>query len=217
MVAGTATNPYQFIEGRYRLTRRCLEALAESYTPVTLVTKGTLVVRDMGVLLDLSKGAGCVVGFSISTVDRELWRRLESGTLPPEKRLEAMERLSARGVTAGVLIAPVVPGITDAPSNLGKVARAASEHGARFLGTNVLYLKEGTKEHFLGFLQKAYPDLVAVYQRLYPWSYAPKGLQGRLKLRVQRLKDIYGLKGLGNREQSSTAPRVRRGQIPLAI
>ncbi len=106
---GTATDPYQPIEGKYRLTRRCLQALCDFYTPVTLVTKGTMAVRDVDVLSDLARTAGCVVCFSVTTLNQDLWRRLEPGTPPPLKRLQAMETLVSRGVPAGVLMSPLVP------------------------------------------------------------------------------------------------------------
>ena len=211
---GTATDPYQPIEGKYRITRGCLEALRDYYTPVGLVTKGTMVVRDADVLSDLTRTAGCSVCFSITTLNTDLWRKLEPGTPPPQKRLLALERLVNSGVSAGVLLAPIVPGITDARANLEEVARAAAEHGARFLGSNVLYLKEGTKEHFMEFLQSSYPDLVATYHQLYPTSFAPRGLQERLRLRVQRLKDIYQLEDRENRQHSAG---LRYGQMPMAL
>ena len=211
---GTATDPYQPIEGKYRITRCCLEAFRDYYTPISLVTKGTMVVRDADVLSDLTRMSGCTVCFSFTTLDQDLWLKLGAGTPPPKKRLEAMEKLVLSGISAGVLLAPVVPGITDTQANLEEVARAASEHGARFLGTNVLYLKEGTKEHFMGFLQQAYPDLVETYQRLYPASYAPKGLQDRLRLRVQGLKDIYDL---GDRDTARFQPTTHYGQMSMVL
>ena len=214
VAVGTATDPYQPIEGKYRLTRSCLEAFRDYYTPIGLVTKGTMVVRDADILSDLSKVADCVVCFSMTTLNTDLWRKLEPGTPPPQKRLQAIKRLVDRGISAGLSLAPVMPGITDTRDNLAEVAKAASEHGACFLGTNVLYLKEGTKEHFMGFLQRAYPDLVETYQRLYPASYAPKGLQERLHLRVQRLKELYGLE---DRERWSRRPAVRYGQVRMAL
>ena len=153
MVAlGTATISYQPIEGKYRLTRRCLEVFCLKSNPVSLVTKGTLVIRDLDVLAELSRHADCTVCFSITTMDNTLRSSLEPGTPPPLKRLQAMERLVEAGVNAGVLLALIIPGITDSVASLTEVVRGAAEHGARFLGANALYLKEGTKEHFLGLL-----------------------------------------------------------------
>ena len=211
---GTSTDPYQPIEGKYRLTRRCLQAFADRGSPIGLVTKGTMAVRDADVLADLARTAGCVVCFSVTTLNQDLWRRLEPGTPPPLKRLQAMETLVSRGVPAGVLMSPLVPGITDDPAGLEQVAKAASEHGAGFLGASVLYLKEGTKDHFMSFLKDAYPQLVGAYQRLYPGAYAPKKLQRTLGLRVQRLQANYHIPE--NWRRDALPPR-RFGQLTLTI
>ncbi|MFQ5933751.1 MAG: radical SAM protein, partial [Dehalococcoidia bacterium] len=131
---GTATDPYQPIEGKYRLTRSCLEAFVDLRSPISLVTKGTMIVRDADLLAELTRKAGCVVCFSITSLDNDLVRELEPGTPPPQKRLKALEHLVQAGVIAGVLLAPIVPGITDDPESLKGVVKAAAAHGARFLG-----------------------------------------------------------------------------------
>lgn len=190
---GTATDPYQPIEGRYRLTRGCLEAFVQYHSPVAVVTKGTLIVRDIDLLAELSGRADCTVCFSITTLDADLARRLEPGTPPPAKRLRAMELLVEAGVNAGVFLAPVLPGITDDEANLRSVARTAAESGARFLSASVLYLKPGTKEHYLGFIEREYPELAAAYDRLYPGAYAPGWVQSTVKESVRDLKAAYGL------------------------
>ena len=210
---GTSTDPYQPIEGKYRLTRRCLEAFSEKGSPVGVVTKGTMVVRDRDVLADLSRWGGGTVCLSITTLDEELWRRLEPGTPPPMKRLQAVETLVQAGVNAGVLVAPIIPGITDNMANLSEVARAASEHGARFLGGSTLYLKEGTKEHFMEFLNREYPALSASYGRLYPGAYAPRRVQDRVQGMIYKLKRVHGL--LDRRLSGSLSPV--RGQLRLQL
>ena len=208
VTVGTATDPYQPIEGKYRLTRGCLEAFAAWHGPMSLITKGTMVVRDVDVLQELTRGAGCTVCFSVTTMDRELVRKLEPGTPPPDKRLEAMERLVKGGVNAGVALAPVIPGVTDDARNLEEVVRSAVAHGARFLWASMLYLKPGTKEHFLGFLEKEYPDLRRDFRLLYPGSYAPKGAQTWMKGRVAGLKRAYGFV-----EPAETTPRPRQLEL----
>ena len=177
---GTATDPYQPIEGKYRITRGILEALRDYRTPVGIVTKGTLIVRDADLLSSMSEGAGCTVSFSVPTVDTDIWRRLEPGTPPPLKRLLAMQRLIDAGVNAGVALAPVVPGVTDSLENLEAAAHAAAEHGARFVTTRVLYLKPGVKEHFEGFLRREYPDLVPATARCSPAPMPPGVTPGGL-------------------------------------
>ena len=170
---GSATDPYQPIEGRYQLTRKCLQAFADHSNPVALITKGTLIVRDVDVLSDLADRGGCTVCFSITTLDHERWPQLEPGTPPPGQRLRAMQKLVDSGVRAGVLLSPVIPGITDDLANLEAVVRSAADHGAQFLGTRILYLQPGTREHFRSFLKSEYPTLLAEYRRLFPGFLCP--------------------------------------------
>ena len=213
MAVPTATDPYQPIEGKYCLTRRCLQVFCSIGSPISLVTKGTIVVRDQDLLGELSRQAGCTVCFSITTLDADLQSRLEPGTPPPLKRLQAMERLVSAGVNAGVLLAPIIPGITDGAANLTEVVRRAAEHGARFLGASTLYLKEGTKEHFLSFLERDYPRLVETYGSLYPGPFLPRPLKENIQRRVANLKCIHGLK---DRYENPEVPQRTR-QLELAI
>ncbi len=171
---GTATDPYQPIEGHYKLTRRSLEALSAARTPIGLITKGPMIVRDADILAELGKLSGCHVTMSVPTVDEDAWAALEPGTAHPLQRLRAVKALRKAGVHAGVLMAPVVPGFTTERSRLEATIRAIADHDAAFLGANVLYLKGGTRDHFMGFLQKEYPHLVQGYERLYPGAYASK-------------------------------------------
>lgn len=206
---GTATDPYQPIEGKYRLTRSCLEVLCQVSTPVVVVTKGTLVVRDADVLADLSHRASCSVCFSIPTLDAEVWRKMEPGTPPPQKRLQAMEYLGKCGVRSGVLVAPIVPGLTDSSSRLAEVVRAAAAHGAFFIGASLLHLRQGVREHFLGWLEQEFPHLRPVYQRLYTGAYVPWRFQAAVLARVEGLKQRYGLaegkRGLSHPQQLALA------------
>ena len=196
MVAvGTATDPYQPIEGKYRLTRSCLEAFVDWRSPISLVTKGSMIVRDVDLLAELARVANCTVCFSVTTLDLELTRKLEPGTPPPHQRLRAMERLVAAGVNAGVLLAPIVPGITDGASNLEDIVRSASSHGASFLWSNALYLKPGTKEHFMTFLQREFPGQHREYQRLYSGAYPPKRLRSQVQKDAADLRRTYGISG----------------------
>ena len=193
VAVGTATDPYQPIEGKYRLTRGCLEAFARWRSPVSLVTKGSMIVRDSDVLSELGRSSSCTVCFSIVTMDPGATRRIEPGTPPPRQRLRAMERLAEAGVNAGVLLAPVIPGITDTDASLDEVARQAAAHGAGFLSAGVLRLQGGTKEHFLEFLGRERPDLLPEYRRLYPSSYAPRRLQSELEERVAAARERHGI------------------------
>ena len=205
---GTATDPYQPIEGRYRLTRRALEALAERPTPLALVTKGPLVVRDIDVLAALSRKTACTVSVSVPTVDEEAWRRLEPGTAHPLQRLRAVRALTDAGVDAGVLMAPIVPGISSAPARLEATVRAAADHGARFVGAGLLYLEGGTRAHFLEFIAREYPALVEGYGRLYAGKYATPRYAEQVRAVLGTLRSRYGLAG---RPLRPRAPQTRAG------
>jgi DNA repair photolyase len=171
---GTATDPYQPIEGHYKLTRRALQALVAGRTPVGIVTKGPMIVRDRDVLADLSAVAECTVCVSVPTVDEDAWRSLEPGTAHPMQRLRAVRKLREAGIHAGVLMSPVVPGFTTQTSKLEATIKAIADHGAAFMGANVMYLKEGTRDHFMGFLAREFPHMVDSYQRLYAGAYAAR-------------------------------------------
>ncbi len=193
VAVGTATDPYQPIEGKYRLTRGVLEALAEAKTPASIVTKGPMVVRDRDVLGALRDRAGVTVCVSLTTLDRELWRRLEPATSPPHQRLRAVAALAAAGIQVGVLLAPIVPGLTTDRGNLEAVVRGAAEHGATFVGAGVLHLEPGVREHFDEFLRAEAPELTPLYRRLYPGPRAPAGVERSLSEAVAELRGRYGL------------------------
>jgi len=198
---GTATDPYQPIEGHYKLTRRSLEALAHARTPVGLITKGPMVVRDKDVLVELGKRARCTVYMSVPTVDEDVWRILEPGTAHPLQRLRAVRELNEAGVRAGVLMAPVVPGLTSQPARLERTIQAIADHGAAFMGANVLYLKDGTRTHFMGFLEKNFPGLFVRYQKLYSGAYAPKRYANEVQAVVKLLQQRHGLNRRGKKER----------------
>jgi DNA repair photolyase len=200
---GTATDPYQPIEGHYKLTRRSLDALLAARTPVGLVTKGPMVVRDSELLAELGRRAGCTVYMSVPTVDEEAWRALEPGTAPPLQRLRAVRQLRDAGVNAGVLMAPVVPGFTTQPARLEATIKAIADHGAAFMGANVLYLKGGTKDHFVGFLQQQFPHLVDSYSRLYAGAYAPGEYVKTVRGMIDVLQRRYDIRGRRSRNEES--------------
>jgi DNA repair photolyase len=188
---GTATDPYQPIEGHYKLTRRSIEALIAGRTPVGIVTKGPMIVRDAELLAELSRVAACTVYLSVPTVDEEAWRALEPGTAHPLQRLRAVRTLRDAGVNAGVLMAPVVPGFTTQTSKLAATIKACADHGAAFVGANVLYLKGGTKDHFMGFLRQEFPEMARSYERLYPGAYASAEYVGAVRALIDMLQERY--------------------------
>lgn len=212
---GTATDPYQPIEGRYRITRGILEALRDYRTPVSIVTKGTMIVRDLDVLTDLARRAGASVAMSISTLDRETWRRLEPGTAPPWQRLRAVRKLSEAGVEAGVLIAPIVPGITDTSDHLRELVKSASDHGARFVGSRVLALQGSVKDHFLGFMRSEYPSLLAEYRRLFPGANADRDYASATVGYVDGLRRLYRVGERAARDVVRPADQPRQLSLTL--
>jgi DNA repair photolyase len=185
---GTATDPYQPIEGHYKLTRRSLEALIDGRTPVGIVTKGPMVVRDVDLLAELSRVARCTVCLSVPTVDEAAWRALEPGTAHPLQRLRAVRTLRDAGINAGVLMAPVVPGFTTQTSKLEATIKACADHGAAFVGANLLHLKGGTKDHFMGFLRESFPEMAQSYQRLYPGAYAAPEYAATVRALIEMLQ-----------------------------
>src|ERR671937_320198 len=164
---GAATDPYQPAEGHYRLTRGCLEALADAHNPFSLITRGPMIVRDVDVLTEASRRATVAVTFSIPTLDEEVWRKTEPSTAHPRQRLRALKTLVDAGVRACVGMAPVLPGISDRPEQLREVVKAARQAGACGIWTNLLFLRPGTREHFLEHLAEDWPEQVAHYAELY--------------------------------------------------
>lgn len=192
---GTATDPYQPIEGHYKITRRVLEALIAARTPVGIVTKGPMIVRDADLLKELSAVAKCTVCLSVPTVDEDAWRALEPGTAHPLQRLRAVKALRAAGIRTGVLMMPVVPGFTTQPSKIEATVKAVAETDASFVGANVMYLKGGTKDHFMGFLAHEYPHLVEGYGRLYAGAYAAPDYVKQVAEMIEMFKGRHGMAG----------------------
>ena len=164
---GAATDPYQPAEGRYRLTRSCIEALRDASNPFNIITRGPLIVRDVDVLVEAARRADASVTFSVPTLDDEIWRRTEPGTAHPRQRLRALKTLVDAGIRASVGMAPILPGISDKPELLEQVVREAREAGACGVWANLLHLRPGTREHFLDCLAEDYPEQLPAYERLY--------------------------------------------------
>jgi DNA repair photolyase len=193
VAVGAATDPYQPAEGYYRLTRGCLAALAAAQTPLSLVTRGPLIVRDVDVLQEASRRAAVDVNFSIPTLDVAVWRRTEPGTAPPRQRLRALRALVDAGIKAGVGMAPILPGISDRPEQLAEVVRAAREAGATHLWCNVLHLGPGTREHFLAHLARDWPEQLACYERLYARTYLDRRDAEPIRERVAALRTGFAI------------------------
>ena len=211
---GAATDPYQPVEGKYRLTRKCIEVLSAARNPFSLITRGTMIVRDVDVLQDAARRSIVHVSFSLPTLDLDIWRKTEPGTAPPAQRLRALRTLVDAGIDVGVGIAPVLPGLTDTPERLEAVARAAREAGATGLWCNVLFLKPGTREHFLESLARHWPEQLPRYERLYTTAYLPPSETEPIKKRVAALRARVGI---ADRRRVKLEPPPAPEQLPLVL
>jgi len=212
---GTATDCYQPIEGHYQLTRRSLEALSVHRNPVGVITKGPMIVRDKDVLSDLTRRTDCSVYISVPTVDEDAWRQLEPGTAHPMQRLRAVRELIDAGIRAGVLMNPIVPGISSKPALLERTVKAIADHGARFVGCNVMFLEGGTRDHFMRWLAQEYPQLVDGYTHLYARKYAPSDYRKEVSSVIGMLKAKYGLRSRPESDADSGRPeKEKAGDSP---
>jgi DNA repair photolyase len=211
---GAATDPYQPAEGRYRLTRACVQVLGDARNPFSLITRGPMVVRDVDVLAYAARRAEVDVTFSIPTLDVDVWRRTEPGTAPPRSRLRALKRLVDAGIDAGVGIAPILPGITDTREGLAAVVRAARDAGATSVWCNVLYLQPGTREHFLEHLARDWPELLDRYRELYRRPYLDRAHTEPVRAEVSALRKTFGI---ADRRVAPLEPDPQPEQLALGI
>jgi DNA repair photolyase len=195
VAVGAATDPYQPAEGRYRLTRGCIEAFADFSNPFSLITRGPMIVRDLDVLVEAAKRAKVGITFSIPTLDEEVWRKTEPSTAHPRQRLRAVKELVNAGIKVGVGMAPILPGISDGPEQLREVVKAAREAGATGVWTNLLFLRPGTREHFLEHVAEDFPEQLAHYLELYEGrAYLPSAETKPLRQQVAALAKELGVK-----------------------
>jgi DNA repair photolyase len=212
---GAATDPYQPAEGRYRLTRTCLEVFAEAWSPFAIITRGPLIVRDIDVLAEAASRAEVSVTFSVPTLDHEIWRRTEPGTAPPRQLLRALARLVDAGIKAGVGMAPILPGLSDKPELLAEVVREARAAGATGIWANLLYLRPGTREHFLAALERDWPELLPEYEELYRRSdYLPRRETDPVRERVRALAREHGVR---DSRRVRLRPQKPAEQLTLAM
>ncbi len=213
---GTNTDPYQRAEGRYRLTRGIVATLSEAGNPFSLLTKGTLVTRDLDLLADAAARGVCTgVSLSIPTLDEQVWRDAEPGTPHPQARLETVAALAEAGIPAGVMVAPIMPGLSDGRDQLDAVIRGAIEAGASAITPIVLHLRPGVREQFEPWLTDVAPELLERYREWYADSYAVASLRERITRTVRELIDHHG----GPRSpQLRAGPEERSGdRRPAAV
>ena len=215
VVVGAATDCYQPIEGYYKLTRGSLEALCAHANPTGVITKGPMIVRDKDVLQDITSRADCNVCISVPCVDEDAWHKLEPGTAHPMQRLRAVRELVDAGVHAGVLMNPIVPGITSRPALIERTIKAIADHGALFVGCNVMFLEGGTRDHFMRWLQQEFPHLMDGYQQLYARKYAPSAYRKEVSALIAAFKTKYGLSSSSTRQSRSGRQMPQDADLPF--
>ncbi|MER7173182.1 Rv2578c family radical SAM protein [Streptomyces mesophilus] len=207
---GTNVDCYQRAEGRYRLMPGIISALRDYANPFSILTKGTLILRDLDLLRQAAEVTEVGVSVSVGFTDQTLWRTVEPGTPSPERRLDAVRTLTEHGIGCGVLMAPVIPFLGDSPEQLRATVRAIAAAGATSVTPLVLHLRPGAREWFMAWLGRHHPYLVRRYERLYAeGAYAPKWYQRRITRHVHELATEFGI-------GPSSAGRARRIERPAA-
>ena len=208
---GTNTDPYQRAEGKYHLTQGIVRVLAEAGNSFSILTKSTLVLRDIALLADAATRTRVRLALSIGSLDRDVWQLTEPGTPPPDKRLEAVRRLNEAGVRCGVLIAPVLPGLSDSDEQLRAVAQACLEAGAVSVTPVALHLRPGVREDYLGWLARTRPELVDLYAgRFRKGSYQPRAEQDRITEVVRAVEESAGRGYARRRRTRRPSPELPR-------
>ncbi|MFG2603076.1 Rv2578c family radical SAM protein [Streptomyces sp. NPDC048514] len=203
---GTNVDCYQRAEGRYRLMPGIISALTDHANPFSILTKGTLILRDLDLLTRAAEVADIGVSVSVGFLDTSLWRTVEPGTPAPERRLDVVRTLGEHGIGCGVLMAPVIPFLSDDAAQLRATVRAIAAAGATSVTPLVLHLRPGAREWFMAWLAQHHPHLVRRYERLYAeGAYAPKWYQRRITRQVHELATEYGI----GPTRASAARRIR--------
>jgi DNA repair photolyase len=215
---GTNTDPYQRAEGKYRLTRGIVEVLIERANPFSILTKSTLVLRDLDLLVEAARRTTVRVNLSIGTLDEDVWRATEPGTPHPRRRVRAIEQLNEAGVPCGVLVAPVLPGLSDAPEQLEAVVEACVAAGARSISTVLLHLRPGVDAVFLDRLAETHPHLVADYRRRYrDRAYLPAAEQRAHEALVRDLARRHGVRAVERTDAEHMTGRPARPEQRVEV
>jgi len=210
---GTATDPYQPAEGRYRLTQSALLILLDQLTPATLVTKNTMAVRDADIMASLARAAGFHIIMSITTLNKTLARQLEPDTPSPRQRLRAVQQLARAGVPVSVAIAPVLPGITDSEQQLSEIIQAAYDHGADIAFHQSLHMYSSTRASLFTYLERHQPHLLESYQRVFSTGQnAPNTYRRHLRERIKRIRQH-----LAPQKPNHPVYPAIHGQLPLPL
>ncbi|MDI3257967.1 MAG: radical SAM protein [Kyrpidia sp.] len=216
VAVGTATDPYQPIEARMKLTRECLKVLAKYRIPLTITTRSPLILRDMDVLSEANVRG---IHISVNTLDSVLWRRMEPESPSPRKRLEAVQTLVERGLNAGIFLAPILPGLTDGDGAVRAVLEAARGHHTRFAVASMLRLAPDVKEWYMRTLRTYYPELVPLYERLYRRTNPPAVYAEEVLVRVRRWMRRLGIPFYRESADADSVPEPRPvgGEMTRAV
>lgn len=213
LVFGTVSDPYQPAEARYRLTRQLLRVAGEAGNPVVVTTKSSLVTQDIPLLAELAEYPGCAVNVTITTLDAAIARKLEPRTPDPGKRLETIARLAEAGIPVGVLLAPVLPGITDRPGEIEQVVAAVAARGASYLIADPLRIDDGFAAPLLASIARDFPGKLPIYERQARTGHLATGASDRLAARVDAARRRFGLAG---EIPDLRRPRPEQLGLPLA-
>jgi DNA repair photolyase len=212
---GTNVDPYQRAEGRYKLMRGILEALRDFANPFSILTKGTLILRDRDLLQHCAAVTDVGTNVSVGSVDGELWRVVEPGTPNPLKRLDAVRKLNEAGIPCGVLMAPILPFISSTDEAMAETVRAIAEAKATHVTPIVLHLRKGgSREWYMRWLRERHPELVPKYRELYgDGAYAPKAYQNEIAEKVRKLARRFGV-GRASAHQARRLPEPPAVPVP---
>ncbi|MDI2027474.1 Rv2578c family radical SAM protein [Saccharopolyspora sp. TS4A08] len=218
---GTNTDPYQRAEGRYRLMPEIIAALRDRANPFSILTKGTLILRDLDLIAEAAQRAPVSIAASIGSVDETLWRAVEPGTPSPLRRLDVVRSFADAGIGVSVLMAPILPGLSDSPEQIDATVAAIAGAGAISLTPIVLHLRSGAREWYHQWLSARRPDLLPLYERLYRnGAYTPKSYQREVLQRVDQAKARHGLARPSTNfraQQDAPANAGSDGQHQLAL
>jgi DNA repair photolyase len=179
---GTNTDPYQWVEGRYKLMRGVWQAMRDAANPCSILTKSPLVLRDVDLLREIAEVTDVGACLSVPTLDEKAWRATEPHTPHPRARLEAVAELNRQGIPTGILISPLMPGINDAPQQVERIIELATEAGAVSIGGNTLFLRGAVRDIFFDWLRAHRPDLMPRYEALYrSGAYAPAAARRQIQ------------------------------------
>jgi DNA repair photolyase len=213
---GTNTDPYQHAEGKYHLTRGIINVLSEARNPFSILTKSTLILRDTKALVAAAARTDVAVSFSIGTLDRDVWKLTEPGTPPPDKRVEALRRMSDAGIACGVLVAPLLPGLSDREDQITEVVEACAAAGAVSIHGLALHLRGPMRAHYTDWLARTRPDLSALYaQRFERGAYQPQHERDRVADLVRRAARDCGVTGHDAYERTSPVQITPSTQLSL--